>query len=241
MNKKSLYILFEDDYLIAVEKPAGIHTAPLKPAESGTLLSLVIERYPEVAGLPGIKSVEPGLLHRLDLETSGIVIIALTRPCFIALREQFDSNKVNKEYTAVCTCAAEASKEQQLLHIESKFAPCGPGNKKVRIVLPSEGKKRVSRKISAEVYTTDARVVMKSRNLVLVQARITRGFRHQIRAHLAFLGFPIIGDPLYGAPVPEGLPARMYLHASQIKLTHPRNGKALIIKSPPPSEFTALL
>ena len=240
MDTKVLRILFEDEYLIAVEKPAGIHTAPLQPGESGTLLSLVMERYPEVAGLPGVKRVEPGLLHRLDRETSGIVIVARTEPSFRALREQFDSDRVSKEYSAVCAYLVEASGEDRSLRIESRFAACGPGNKMVRVVLPAERNRRFAREASPDTYTTKAKVVSRSGNFVLVRAHITRGFRHQVRLHLAFLGFPIIGDLLYGTPVSPGFPERMYLHASKIELVHPGSGKPLIIKSPLPPEFATV-
>ena len=249
MNSQELRILFEDEHLIAVDKPAGIHTAPLEPGETGTLLSLVMERYPEVGGLPGIKSVEPGLLHRLDWETSGLVMVARTERSFRALREQFDSDRVSKEYSAVCAQTAEASEEDRRLRIESRFAPYGPGSKMVRVVLPEEKRKRFSQRASPDIYTTEI-VSIRSRhdtaftesgNFVLVQARLTRGFRHQVRAHLAFLGFPIIGDPLYGAAVPAGFPERMYLHASKIELVHPESGKPLSIKSPLPPEFKKIL
>jgi 23S rRNA-/tRNA-specific pseudouridylate synthase len=110
----------------------------------------------------------------------------------------------------------------------------------VRVVLPAEKKHRFTRKASPDTYTTEAETVARSGNFVLVRAHLTRGFRHQVRAHLAFLGFPIIGDPLYGIPVPPGFPERMYLHASQIKLIHPGSDQPLIIKSPLPSEFKAI-
>ena len=71
----------------------------------------------------------------------------------------------------------------------------------------------------------------------MLAATILKGFRHQVRVHLAFLGFPILGDPLYGAAVPEGFPVRMYLHAARIELRHPTSGLPLVVESPPPSEF----
>jgi 23S rRNA pseudouridine1911/1915/1917 synthase len=84
-----LVILFQDTALLAVEKPTGMHTAPLHPGEGGTLLAMVIDAFPEVAGLPGVKSVEPGLVHRLDRETSGVVVIARTAEAFDRLRGAF--------------------------------------------------------------------------------------------------------------------------------------------------------
>lgn len=239
MDGKALRILFEDEFLIAVDKPAGIHTAPLKLKESGTLLALVIEKYPEVAGLPGWKAVEPGLLHRLDQGTSGIVIVARTEPSFRALRRQFDSDKVGKIYSAACSPAAETGGPGRRQQIESRFAAYGPGSKMVRVVLPAGKKYRFSREASPDTYATETEIAARNGNVVLVRAHLTRGFRHQVRAHLAFLGFPIIGDPLYGVPVSPGFPERMYLHASQISFLHPGSGRPLIIESPLPPEFKA--
>ena len=106
MTHPGLVVLFEDASMIALDKPAGLHSAPLRAGESETLLARVIERYPEVAALPGVKPVEPGLVHRLDRDTSGIVLVARTPPAFAALREQFNAGEARKEYRAICRGAA---------------------------------------------------------------------------------------------------------------------------------------
>jgi 23S rRNA pseudouridine1911/1915/1917 synthase len=240
MNQETgLSILFEDGELLAVDKPAGVHSAPLRRGETGTLLGEVLSRFPEVAGLPGIKPVEPGLLHRLDLETSGILLVARTAEAFRSLRAAFASGRVRKEYTALCACRAEARAGERL-RMESLFAPYGRGRKRVRALLPEEeGRQaaRSARKAAPGLYRTEAEILEQRGSWALVLAFILRGFRHQVRVHLAHLGLPIAGDSLYGVPVPAGAPVRLYLHASAIELAHPASGSPLRLSSPLPPEF----
>jgi 23S rRNA pseudouridine1911/1915/1917 synthase len=233
-------VLFEDVHLLAVDKPAGIHSAPLRPGESGTLLGAVLACYPEVAGLPGIKSVEPGLLHRLDLETSGILLVARTPEAFRRLRAAFAAGLVRKVYTALCACPPDL-RAGRLLSAESRFAPYGRGRKRVRaIAAGDEGRRRgesARRQASAELYRTEAHVLERRSGWALVEAATCKGFRHQVRAHLALLGLPIAGDGLYGVPAPAGAPDRLYLHATVIELAHPISGEPLRLRSPLPAEF----
>jgi 23S rRNA pseudouridine1911/1915/1917 synthase len=259
----SLAVLYEDGDMLVADKPAGVHTAPLRQGEGGTLLDAVIAAYPGVASVPGMKPVEPGLVHRLDRETSGCVVVARTPAAFATLRAIFDSGRASKHYRAACGCAQGArstdpraqpgAPEPDVLpgighdavpegtfRVESMFAPFGPGRRMVRVILPGEEGRPFARKATADAYRTDARIVVHGRGRVLVEAAISRGFRHQVRAHLAFLGFPIIGDPLYGVPVPEGFNGRMYLHAARILIPHPVTGETLIVESPEPPEFMAL-
>jgi 23S rRNA pseudouridine1911/1915/1917 synthase len=229
-----LVVRFEDESLLVVEKPAGMHTAPLRPAETGTLLSLVLEAWPEVRDVPGFKTVEPGLLHRLDRDTSGLVVLARTARAFEALRAGFDT--MRKEYLAVCAPRDEA-RAGDAFEIQSRFAPYGPGRMRVRVV--ADGDKPV-RETTAATYGTSVFVVTRAGERSLVRAALSRGFRHQVRAHLSHAGYPILGDLLYGVPVPDGYAPRMYLHAALIELRHPVSGAPLVVESPAPPEFAAL-
>jgi 23S rRNA pseudouridine1911/1915/1917 synthase len=236
MEPGGLSILYADGHLIAADKPAGIHTAPLGKGGEPTLLDMIMERYPEVSKLPGIKSIEPGLLHRLDRETSGLVVVARTSESFGRLRRDFAGSRVKKEYLAIVSVPEKepAVAEGSVLRIQSRFAPYGPGRKMVRVV-------PLSRKAAGAVYQTEARIEKLQGGLALVRAVVNKGFRHQVRAHLWFLGLPIVGDPLYGTPVPAGAPQRMYLHALSVRLDHPATGEPLVIASPIPKEFGLLL
>jgi 23S rRNA pseudouridine1911/1915/1917 synthase len=236
----ALAVLYEDGGMLVVDKPAGLHTAPLRRGEGGTLLESVIAAYPEVASLPGLKPMEPGLVHRLDRETSGCVVVARTPAAFAALREAFDAGRAVKSYTAACGCAERDRATGETLSIQSRFAPYGRGGRMVRVIQPGEKARAGRRGATEALYATEARVAARGPDRALVEARIVRGFRHQVRAHLAFLGLPILGDPLYGTPVPEGFEPRMYLHASRIALPRPGAGEPLVVESPEPPGFLAL-
>jgi 23S rRNA pseudouridine1911/1915/1917 synthase len=257
MKDGGLSILYEDGHLMAADKPAGIHTAPLAAGGETTLLDMILKRFPETAKLPGIRPVEPGLLHRLDKETSGVVVAARTGEAFERLRRDFSGGRAVKEYIAVSSMRTGEKDvpEGGVLRIQSRFEAYGPGRKTVRVVPMSGEGGKVARAASkaahgalkaahgarGAVYETEAVIEKTQGGLALIRVRIRKGFRHQIRAHLAFLGFPIIGDPLYGAPVPAGAPQRMYLHALSVELPHPATGELLRIASPLPPEFEALM
>jgi 23S rRNA pseudouridine1911/1915/1917 synthase len=236
-----LVIRFEDAQVLVVEKPAGQHTAPLRAAEGRTLLEQVIERYPEVAAVPGIKAVEPGLLHRLDRETSGLVAIARSGAGFAALRESSARGGMRKEYIAACV---RPSDEQAIgtaaLCIASRFAPYGSGGRMVRVVIAGESSRKLLRNATEDSYSTEAEIIRRGAAILLLRARLDRGFRHQVRAHLSFLGFPILGDLLYGTPVPPGAVDRLYLHATRLEFEHPVTGARVAVESPLPQEFAAL-
>ncbi len=132
-----LAVLYADEQLIAVDKPAGLHTAPLGRAGEDTLLGRLLERFPEIAALPGRKPAEPGLLHRLDRGTSGIVLVARTAEAFHRLSADFAAGRVRKEYLALCAppdFAPVRARPGQRFVLESRFAPFGPGRRKVRVV-----------------------------------------------------------------------------------------------------------
>jgi 23S rRNA pseudouridine1911/1915/1917 synthase len=233
---QGLVVRFEDESLLVVEKPAGIHTAPLHAGEEGTLLGMVMEAYPEVRHLPGFKTVEPGLLHRLDRETSGLVVVARTAQAFQTLRAGFET--MRKQYAAGCAIVEQPTADS--FTVTSRFAPYGPGRRRVRVVTAEEKSPWVLEAATRDVHETTAHVLRRTEGRALVLVEITRGFRHQIRAHLSHAGLPLLGDVLYGRPVPEPFVQRMYLHAVRIGLRHPVTGVALVVESPLPPEFAAL-
>ena len=233
-----LTVLYADAELIAVDKPAGLHTAPQGREGEDTLLGRLLAAFPEIAALPGRMPGEPGLLHRLDRETSGIVLAARTPEAFQRLIRDFASGRVRKEYLALCAPASHLQPGQSF-EVESRFAPFGPGRRKVRVVragvAPARG--RSQRRVSPDSYRTEVVVEQARPGLALVRARILRGFRHQVRAHLGHLGLPIVGDELYGARLPPGVDRRLYLHACSVELAHPASGATMRIQSPLPAAF----
>ncbi len=256
MGPARLTVVYADDHLIAADKPAGQHTAPLREGEAGTLLELILREFPEVSSVPGVKPAEHGLLNRLDRDTSGLVIAARTAEAFGRMQSDFAAGRARKEYLAVCTTTGARAPDAPL-HVTSRFAPYGPGRRKVRVVKAARGVGRAEaagarrgghREATEREYRTDVEVLGQREGLVLVRASLARGFRHQVRAHLAHLGLPILGDPLYGTPLAVGAapgaaaPAapRMFLHASAVELPHPADGRRLRIACPIPVEFADL-
>jgi 23S rRNA pseudouridine1911/1915/1917 synthase len=218
-----LRVCYEDACLVAVDKPAGMPSHPLRPGELGTLASALLARYPEMAGI-GYSAREPGLLHRLDIETSGLVLAARDRETFDRLREQLARGEIDKRYLALCSGAPQAP----ALH---------------RAWLSARGKQvnlRMQPFASAQPVETELLSSEVHGDCALVYVRVQRARRHQIRAHLSALGHPIVGDRQYGGVQLAGL-SRHFLHASELRLRHPQSGAALVIQCELPEELRAVL
>ena len=199
-----LDVRLETPELVVVHKPAGQPTAPLRPDELGTLANALVARYPETAAI-GRKPREPGLLHRLDTQTSGLLVACRTEPAFQRLARALDAGELEKRYLAIAADSTLADEGT----LDAALAPDPRRRGRVRAVGDEEqGYARSS--------LTRYRVVARRGSLVLVELGMTRGFRHQIRAHLASIGAPLVGDALYGGrPWPEH-PERHALHASYV-------------------------
>jgi 23S rRNA pseudouridine1911/1915/1917 synthase len=199
----TLDVLFESEDFVIVDKPAGLPTAPLVRTETRSLAAALIARYPEMQGV-GFREREPGLVHRLDNETSGVVLAARTQAAFEAARSLFGSSLIEKRYLAVV--AAEVPEAGEL---ETLLGPDPSDPRRVRVYAePPDG--------YAKLCHTRYQVLERGAAFALVELSVERAFRHQIRAHLAHLGFPIAGDALYGGAVAPQLGARHALHASYI-------------------------
>lgn len=198
-----LVVLFESDDFVIVDKPAGLPTAPLVRTEARSLAAALLARYPEMQGV-GFREREPGLVHRLDNETSGVVLAARSQAAFQAARSLFESSLLEKRYLAVVAAEMPEAGELQTL-----LGPDTADPRRVRVYEePGDGYSKLS--------LTRYRVLRRGPRFALVELTVERAFRHQIRVHLAHLGFPIAGDALYGgASVPE-LGDRHALHGSYI-------------------------
>jgi 23S rRNA pseudouridine1911/1915/1917 synthase len=199
-----LEVLFESEDFVIVDKPAGLPTAPLMRTETRTLAAALLARYPEMQGV-GFRLREPGLVHRLDNETSGVVLAARNQGAFRAARALFESSLIDKRYLAVV--GAELPRDAG--HIETLLGPDPSDPRRVRVFseIPDG---------YAKPATTRYRVVERGSRFSLVELTVERAFRHQIRVHLAHLGAPIAGDELYAGPPAPELGSRHALHASYI-------------------------
>ncbi len=223
-----LPILHEDANLVVVAKPAGIASHPLRRDEVGTVASFLVSRYPEMAGV-GYAAREPGILHRLDVGTSGALLAARDASTFDALRETFRRGHVDKHYLALCRGHVEAPQVIEApIHAD-------PADRRRVLVYDKGEAPRGARHARTEIVS--ARRV---EGWSLVDARARTGARHQVRAHLSHIGHPLAGDARYGGPVVPGL-AHHFLHAHTIAFDHPVTHGALSVEAPLPPERQKVL
>lgn len=213
----SVDVLFEDDDLVVVDKPSGVPVHPSPGYESHALSDELARTRPQMRKVGS--SERPGVVHRLDVETSGVIVFAKTQRAYLALREMFESHqKVRKTYLAV-THGAPKAKRGTLRTQLAKRAD----KKRMRVV--DEG---------GQLAVTHWETLGREDGLAIVEFVIETGRTHQIRVHAAHLGCPIAGDRLYGRP--DRAP-RLLLHAVQLEFPHPVTGRRLCIAAEPPDEI----
>lgn len=229
-----LEVLYEDGDFVIVNKPAGWPTHPLRPGERGTLASALVARYPEcVAANPEAR--EGGLGQRLDLYTSGAIVAARNAAAFSALREHLQNGRVEKEYLALVVGIPEAEE----LEVTLPILPA-PGLDKRRRLITATTPEQVYHPDALDAQTRFV-VLKRGAEYTLLRAEAQTGRRHQVRAHLAYLGLPLVGDTLYGAPPCEALGEGYFLHASRIAFPALSGRKTIVATAPLPAEREKLL
>ncbi|WP_135229714.1 RluA family pseudouridine synthase [Deinococcus fonticola] len=211
----SFEVLFEDADLLAVSKPAGLPTVPGGGFLNHTLLSAVRGRWPTASPL-----------HRLGRGTSGLVLCSLTSRAGAALLADWRAQRVQKVYLALASGVAA----QDVFEIRTPIGPVP--HAKLGEVFAASPAGKAARSV--------ARVLERRQDSTLFEVEIFTGRPHQIRIHLASIGQPLVGDPLYvpgGSPLPEALPGDVgyHLHAWKLTFTHPASGKAMTLTAPPPA------
>lgn len=218
-----LVVLFEDEHLVILDKPAHVPSHPLRPDEIGTVASYVVARWPETCFV-GYRAREPGIVHRLDLGTSGAILVAKETETFEALKRMLEEGEIDKRYKAfVAPGPAPKLGEIRLLLGNDPKDPR-------RVAVGGEGaRETVSEvlRVTPHAFATE------------VEVRASHAFRHQVRAHLAWSGHPLLGDVLYGGEVTSGL-SRHALHASLLAFTHPITGQSLRIVCSLPEDLSTL-
>lgn len=218
-------ILHADESILVVNKPAGVivHRAP--GYSDGTLCDLLLKRYPEMAGVGSVE--RPGVVHRLDRETSGVMVFARTQTAYLALRREFEHHgRVKKTYLAVLHGAPRPAVGTLRTQIGRK-----PFDAKRMAVVEQGGSPAV----------THWQVLSRHGGLALVEFVIETGRTHQIRVHAAHLGHPIVGDPLYGDAVRDRClavpPQRPLLHAVALSFPHPSTHRRVEYSAVPPADL----
>ena len=228
-TEPDLEIIYLDDKLLALNKPANCHTHPLSASETGTLANHLIAAFPELAGIGEFGPLQPGLLNRLDFATSGIVLAARSNTVWHNLREQFAQHQIRKEYLAEVTGVLEMkiTVENDLTHDhrdQRRMATTPPADP-CRGIYPAK----------TEIFPLQ---VMPNNNQTRVRLIMYSGVMHQLRVHLADIGHPIIGDTLYDSAAEsnklhnenEGVATGLHLHCASMTLAD-----GLVITAPPPA------
>lgn len=201
-----LAVRLENEHVVIVEKPPGQPTAPLRDGETGTLANALVGHFPEMAGI-GYSPREPGLLHRLDTDTSGLLFAARTREVFDMLSKALKTGGVEKKYLLVCLAEGLSSSGEIAIPIAHH-----PKDKKRMYACLHP---RDVARYSPRPATTSFRVLATSGEWALVEAKASAAIRHQIRVHMSAIEHPLAGDALYDGPSVTGL-GRHALHASYI-------------------------
>jgi 23S rRNA pseudouridine1911/1915/1917 synthase len=221
-----LDVIYDDPVMAAINKPAGMVVHPAVGHLTGTLVNAILARWPQVAQVGGEERA--GIVHRLDKDTSGVILIAKTEAARLALMAQFAARTVQKRYLAL----VEGVPETQSGQIE---APIGrdPDRRKQMAIMPTNrgGREAVSQ----------YRVVHQYDGFALLEVFPKTGRTHQIRVHMAFIGHPIVGDAVYGPRKPRMKLGRHFLHAESISLRAPLDDRPLSLHAPLPAELQAVL
>ena len=233
-----LDVLFEDEHLVAVNKPANMVVHPAKGHWSGTLTSALAHRFEQLSSVGG--STRPGIVHRLDRETSGVIVVAKTDTAHFALAAQFEARNVQKEYLAIVVGMPD--RDRDLI-----VQPIGmhPYQREKMAIRANHSTSREARTF----YETTERF----RRYALLRVEPHTGRTHQIRVHLAHIGCPVLCDRLYGGRTiitlgellgtSDATPvlSRHALHARRLRLAHPVTGESLDFQAPLPPDMETVL
>lgn len=219
-------VLYEDEHLAVIDKPAGVPSHPLRPDEVGTAASFVVARWPETCFV-GYRAREPGIVHRLDTGTSGVLLVARETATFEHLRAALEAEEIDKRYVAFVDPTSSLHRGQL---IEAPIAN-DPRDPRRVVVGSAHAEGRAARTEVVSITPHD--------QALEVELRAPHAFRHQVRAHLAYVGAPLLGDALYGGPFVPSL-TRHALHASALRFDHPVTRKRLNVTSPLPADLRAL-
>jgi 23S rRNA pseudouridine1911/1915/1917 synthase len=227
-----LNIVFEDEHLLVVDKPAGLVVHPAAGNLDGTLVNALLHHC--AGSLSGIGGVaRPGIVHRIDKDTSGLLVVAKTDVAHEGLAKQFAAHSIDRRYLAIVSGIPVAPAGV----VDAPLARSAANRKKIAVVQPGRGKRAVTHWKSLRVL----------REAALVECRLETGRTHQVRVHMASIGHPLIGDPAYGRSgkihgklLKELQFHRQALHAAELGFTHPVTKRRLSFSSPMPADMQEL-
>lgn len=211
-------LLYEDESLAVVIKPCGMVVHPAAGNESGTLVNALLYHLDSLSGIGGEK--RPGIVHRLDKDTSGLLIVAKDDQAHAALSRQLSERQMEKHYLALAAGQMKGTE----------------GSIDLAIGRSLKDRKKMAPRPDGRCALTHWTILQQRSDRALLDVRLVTGRTHQIRVHMAAIGHPVLGDPLYAA---RGTPkaGRLMLHAWRLKFTHPRTGEELRFEAPPDESF----
>lgn len=223
-----LDILYEDDDILVINKKQGMVVHPAEGNYSGTLVNALLYRYGEDFLKEDEENLRPGIVHRLDKDTSGVMVIAKSRIALSNLSQEFLEHKNEKYYAALV----------------KGFFPNNEGVIEKRIVRDRDNRKRFTvtdNKTEGKDAVTKYRVINQNRDYAFLRIRIYTGRTHQIRVHMKSINHPILGDPIYSRPDNKYRNCTLMLHAERIVITHPVSKERMVFRSPLPERFNQIL
>jgi len=220
----SLAVVFEDDHLLVIDKPAGLVVHPAAGHWSGTLLNGLLAHHAAAASLP-----RAGIVHRLDKDTSGLMLVGKSRQAMEALVRAIAAREVQRDYLALAHGAWRGPSVQEVDQTIGR----DPHNRLRMAVLRPDSTSGKTARTTVSLLETQAQAS-------LVACKLHTGRTHQIRVHMAWLAHPLVGDSLYGGRPQWGM-ARQALHAHRLRLAHPVSGAPLDFVRPPPPDLIAAL
>ena len=227
-----LTIAFEDEHLLVVDKPAGLVVHPAAGNLDGTLVNALLHHCGgSLSGIGGV--ARPGIVHRIDKDTSGLLVVAKTDVAHDGLARQFAAHSIDRRYLAIVSGVPKASEGK----IDAPLARSATNRKKIAVIEGARGKRAVTHWKRRNVL----------RDAALVECRLETGRTHQVRVHMASIGHPLIGDPVYGPAgkthgklLKELQFHRQALHAAELGFTHPVTKHKLSFSSPMPPDMQEL-
>jgi 23S rRNA pseudouridine1911/1915/1917 synthase len=229
----NLVVAYEDEHLIVVDKPAGLVVHPAAGNLDGTLVNALLHHCAgQLSGVGGV--ARPGIVHRIDKDTSGLIVAAKHDKAHEGLAKQFAAHSIDRRYLAVATGRPIPANGS----VDAALARSSTNRKKMTVVAEGRGKRAV----------THYRTIEPLSGATLIECRLETGRTHQVRVHMTHIGHPLVGDPVYGRakkPLSDVLKtlgfARQALHAAHLGFIHPVSGNAIALDSEIPADMRELI
>ncbi|MCL2385996.1 MAG: RluA family pseudouridine synthase [Defluviitaleaceae bacterium] len=223
-----LNIVYEDSDLLVIDKPRGLVVHPAAGHSTGTLVNALLHHC-ELSGIGGV--LRPGIVHRLDKDTSGLLVVAKNDAAHLSLSQQLHARTMGRTYNAICLGKIKNDR----LKIDLPITRHPHDRKKMTALSPTQTHPR------ARNAVTNIEILQRYRNHTLIVAHLETGRTHQIRVHLSHIGHPILGDEVYGNAKRQSHFNGQILHATNIRFTHPSTREEMDFASPLPEYFTTAI